>query len=233
MFAGTNTPADRQFLQRSSALNILMGEDNDIEEEINTMAEASDESPRRDPAYLATLRRAVLDKNHYWYNRYRAVDGYSTFGERAFLKFTNGQSNSVTIFDLKTFAKLGEPATNGKNPDAICYEPKTKRIFAVNHGGQDVTLKDLLAVIARLTGRRPPRLRVPRRPLFPLAYAAEAIARVTGKEPFITADGLRMAKHRMFFSSAKAERELGYRARPYTSGIEDAILWFRQAGYIR
>jgi dihydroflavonol-4-reductase len=100
-------------------------------------------------------------------------------------------------------------------------------------GGQDVTLRDLLAVIAQCTGRRPPRLRVPRRPLFPLAYAAEAIARLTGKEPFITADGLRMAKHRMFFSSAKAERELGYRARPYASGIADAILWFQQAGYIR
>ena len=100
-------------------------------------------------------------------------------------------------------------------------------------GGQDVTLKDLLASIAQYTGRRPPRWRVPRQPLFPLAYAAEAIARLTGKEPFITADGLRMAKYRMFFSSAKAERELGYKARPYKSGIEDAILWFRQAGYIR
>jgi DNA-binding beta-propeller fold protein YncE len=55
---------------------------------------------------------------------------------------TNGSSNSVTIFDLKTYQKLGEPATNGKNPDAICYEPKTKRIFAVNHGGTDVTLID-------------------------------------------------------------------------------------------
>jgi DNA-binding beta-propeller fold protein YncE len=55
---------------------------------------------------------------------------------------TNGQSNSVTIFDLKTLQKVGEPSTNGKNPDAICYEPKSKRIFAVNHGGQDVTLID-------------------------------------------------------------------------------------------
>lgn len=100
-------------------------------------------------------------------------------------------------------------------------------------GGQDVTLKDLLAVIAQCTGRQPPRWRVPRQPLFPLAYGAEAIARLTGKEPFITADGLRMAKYRMFFSSAKAERELGYKARPYKLGIEDAILWFRQAGYIR
>ena len=45
---------------------------------------------------------------------------------------TNGQSNSVTIFDLKTLAKIGEPAA-GKNPDAVCYEPKTKRIFTFNH----------------------------------------------------------------------------------------------------
>lgn len=100
-------------------------------------------------------------------------------------------------------------------------------------GGQDVTLKELLAVIAQFIGRPPPRLRVPRQPLFPLAYAAETIARLTGKEPFITADGLRMAKHRMFFSSSKAERELGYKARPYASGIEDAILWFQREGYIR
>ena len=100
-------------------------------------------------------------------------------------------------------------------------------------GGQNVALRDLLAVIAQCTGRRPPRMRVPRWPLFPLAYAAEGIAGLTGKEPFITVDGLRMAKHLMFFSSAKAERELGYKARPYRAGIEDAILWFRQAGYIR
>jgi DNA-binding beta-propeller fold protein YncE len=54
---------------------------------------------------------------------------------------TNGQSNSVTIFDLKTLAKTGEPAT-GKNPDAVCYEPKTKRIFAMNHSGNDATAID-------------------------------------------------------------------------------------------
>ena len=45
---------------------------------------------------------------------------------------TNGQTNSVTVFDLKTLAKAGEPAT-GRNPDAVCYEPKTKRVFAINH----------------------------------------------------------------------------------------------------
>jgi DNA-binding beta-propeller fold protein YncE len=54
---------------------------------------------------------------------------------------TNGQSGSVTIFDLKTLAKSGEP-TAGKNPDAVCYEPKTRRVFAVNHSGNDVTSID-------------------------------------------------------------------------------------------
>lgn len=54
---------------------------------------------------------------------------------------TNGSSNSVTIFDLKSLAKEGEP-TAGKGPDAVCYEPKTKRVFAVNHGGTDITSID-------------------------------------------------------------------------------------------
>src|SRR3954454_3303849 len=54
---------------------------------------------------------------------------------------TNGQSNSVTVFDLKTLAKLGEPAT-GKNPDAVCYEPKSKRVFTMNHSGNDATALD-------------------------------------------------------------------------------------------
>jgi dihydroflavonol-4-reductase len=100
-------------------------------------------------------------------------------------------------------------------------------------GGQDATLKDMLGVIAPLVGRKPPRLQVPRGPLFPLAYVAEAVARLSGKEPFITVDGLNMSKHKMFFSSAKAERELGYRARPYELAIADAIAWFRTEGYLK
>src|SRR5580704_18221294 len=56
---------------------------------------------------------------------------------------TNGSntSNSVTIFDLKTLEKLGEPAA-GKGPDAVCYEAKTKRVFAINHNGTDATAID-------------------------------------------------------------------------------------------
>jgi dihydroflavonol-4-reductase len=100
-------------------------------------------------------------------------------------------------------------------------------------GGQNVLLGDMLRDIARFVGRAPPRLRLPRRLLFPIAYGAEAIAHFTGREPFVTTTGLRLAKDRMFFSSAKAERDIGYRARPYGEAIADAIVWFRQNGHLK
>ncbi|HEY2177204.1 MAG TPA: hopanoid-associated sugar epimerase, partial [Caulobacteraceae bacterium] len=99
-------------------------------------------------------------------------------------------------------------------------------------GGQDVSLRQLLAEIAALTGRRAPTLGLPRAPLYPLAFAAEAVARLTGREPMVTRDALDMAAHRMFFTSAKAERELGYQARPYREAIADALAWFRAAGAV-
>ena len=100
-------------------------------------------------------------------------------------------------------------------------------------GGENVSLADMLCAIALIVGRRPPRLNLPRAPLYPLAVAAEAIAAMTGREPLLTLDGLRMSRQRMFFSSAKAERELGFRVRPYVQGLRDAIDWFRAAGYLR
>ena len=99
-------------------------------------------------------------------------------------------------------------------------------------GGENLTLRQLLETIAELAGRKAPRLRLPRAPLMPLAFAAERLARLTGKEPLLTLDGLRMSRYRMFFTSAKAERELGYRSRPYLEGVADALGWFRTAGYL-
>jgi dihydroflavonol-4-reductase len=100
-------------------------------------------------------------------------------------------------------------------------------------GGQNVPLVAMLGEIARLTNRKPPRIRLPRPLLYPFALASEAAAHITGREPFLTVDGLRMSKHRMFFSSAKAERDLGYRARPYGEALTEALSWFREHGYVR
>jgi dihydroflavonol-4-reductase len=100
-------------------------------------------------------------------------------------------------------------------------------------GGENVYLRDMLAEIARVVGRKPPRVRLPIAPLYPLAVVAEGVGLITGREPFLTLDGLRMAGHHMFFNDAKARRELGYSTRPYREGIADAIAWFRQQGYLR
>ena len=99
-------------------------------------------------------------------------------------------------------------------------------------GGQDVTLGQMLADICALVGRKAPTVTLPVAPLFPLAAVAEFVARFTGKEPFLTADALRMSRHHMYFSSARAEAELGYRARPYTEALADAVAWFQAAGMI-
>jgi dihydroflavonol-4-reductase len=100
-------------------------------------------------------------------------------------------------------------------------------------GGENVLLSQMLADIAGLVGRKAPWLRFPRHAIWPLAIGAEAVARFTGREPFVTRDALRMAAYRMFFDDTKARRELGYSSRPYREGIADAISWFRQEGYIK
>jgi dihydroflavonol-4-reductase len=100
-------------------------------------------------------------------------------------------------------------------------------------GGENVHLGTMLADIAQIVGRRPPRLRLPVAAVYPLALGAELWARWSGREPFATRDGLRMARQRMFYSDAKARRDLGYVSRPYREGIADAISWFRQAGYLK
>ena len=99
-------------------------------------------------------------------------------------------------------------------------------------GGENVRFARMLADIAALAGRRPPRLRIPWFAALPIAWAAEAVSRVTGLEPLATLEGVRHARDRMFFSTAKAEQELGIRPRPYREALADALAWFRNAGYL-
>ena len=98
-------------------------------------------------------------------------------------------------------------------------------------GGDDLPLAEILGHIAHLVGRKPPSVRLPRLPLFPIAVVAELWGRLSGHEPMVTVDALRMAKWKMWFSSAKAEQELGYRHRPAIQALEDATRWFIEQGY--
>jgi dihydroflavonol-4-reductase len=99
-------------------------------------------------------------------------------------------------------------------------------------GGQDLTLRQILIEIAGLVGRKPPTIRLSTGVVLPIAYVAEAIARLTGRPGRITVESVRMARKRMFFSSEKAKRELGYEWRPPTEALKDAIAWLREQGLL-
>jgi dihydroflavonol-4-reductase len=100
-------------------------------------------------------------------------------------------------------------------------------------GGQDLTLRQILTQIAGLVGRKPPAIRLPTGVVLPIAYVAEAIARLTGRPGRITVESVRMARKRMFFSSEKAKRELGYAWRPPGEALSEAIGWLREQGLLR
>ena len=101
-------------------------------------------------------------------------------------------------------------------------------------GGENMSLEQILIRIAALTGRKAPTIKLPVGAILPIAYAAEAFARLfKGRDPFVTVDGLKLARKRMFFSSAKAEKALGFSARPVDEALKDAIAWFKNAGVLR
>jgi dihydroflavonol-4-reductase len=99
-------------------------------------------------------------------------------------------------------------------------------------GGQDMSLKQILAQIAALVARPAPRVRLPYAAVLPMAYVAEVCAMISGRTGRLTLEGVRMSRKRMFFSSDKAVRELGYRWRPPVEAFADAIAWFRERGLL-
>jgi dihydroflavonol-4-reductase len=101
-------------------------------------------------------------------------------------------------------------------------------------GAQNMTLEEILAELAIITGHPKPRFRLPHNMVLPIAYITEAWSRLTkGREPLLTVDGVRLAKKRMFFSASRARHELGFKTRPVSEALNDAVTWFRQQGYVR
>ncbi|MDR3424449.1 MAG: NAD-dependent epimerase/dehydratase family protein [Alphaproteobacteria bacterium] len=98
-------------------------------------------------------------------------------------------------------------------------------------GGDNLALSDILAIIAELTRRPAPKIQLPRAAIYPVAIGMELAARLTGWNPIVTRDALRMSKKKMYFTSAKATRDLTYTSRPAREAIEDAIKWFQTEGY--
>ncbi|MES1924623.1 hopanoid-associated sugar epimerase [Salinisphaera sp. T31B1] len=99
-------------------------------------------------------------------------------------------------------------------------------------GGHDMTLAEILTLVAELTDRPAPRVKLPHGLVLPVAHAAEAVARLTGRPPFVTVDGVKLARKRMFFSHARASRELGYEPRSARDALADAIAWYFAHRYL-
>lgn len=97
-------------------------------------------------------------------------------------------------------------------------------------GSENMDFKAILDALARITGIPAPRLRIPYRVAWCAGAVNAAISQVTGWPPRVPLDGVRIARHKMFVSSAKAERELGYRPSPVAGALERAVQWFRDNG---
>jgi len=99
-------------------------------------------------------------------------------------------------------------------------------------GSENLTLAQILGIVARLTNRPGPRFQIPHNVVMPIAGLAEIWAHLTGREPFATRDGVRLSRKKMYFSSDRAIDRLGYRPRPAEDAIADAVDWFGRNGYL-
>jgi dihydroflavonol-4-reductase len=98
-------------------------------------------------------------------------------------------------------------------------------------GGYDMSLEAILTEVARIAGRKPPRVKLPHGAVMPVAAVSELWASLFGGEPLATRDGIKMARKKMYFSSDKAKAALGYAPRPAEEALKDAVSWFKEAGY--
>ncbi len=100
-------------------------------------------------------------------------------------------------------------------------------------GGDNLHLKELFKITAEAAGKPGPMYKIPTSVLYPIAIISEFLARLNIiKEPAATLDSIRMASKIMFYSSKRAETELGYTHRPAIEAVEDAIRWFRENGML-
>jgi dihydroflavonol-4-reductase len=98
-------------------------------------------------------------------------------------------------------------------------------------GSENMTLAEILGTLARITGRKAPRIRLPYAVAYAAGWVSTALAGVTGKPPVAPLDAVRMARKKMFVSQQKAERELGYQPGPAAGALRRAVDWFQANGY--
>lgn len=99
-------------------------------------------------------------------------------------------------------------------------------------GGENLTLKQMLDVLAKITGLPAPTLKIPHGLALSAAYASTIFSRMIGKEPGITIEGVKIAQHMMFVDCTRAQKELGFKAGPVSAALDRAVRWYEANGYV-
>jgi len=100
-------------------------------------------------------------------------------------------------------------------------------------GAENLTLKDLLDTLAKITGLPAPSMKIPHGVALSVAYVESAFSRLIGKEPQIPVEGVKIAQHKMFVDCSRAERELGFQSQPVAAALERAVRWYQVNGYVK
>jgi dihydroflavonol-4-reductase len=99
-------------------------------------------------------------------------------------------------------------------------------------GGENLTLKQMLDTLAKITGLSAPKLKIPHGVALGVAYANTVFSRLAGREPDIPVEGVKIARHMMFVDCTRGKRELGFHADPVSAALERAVRWYEANGYI-
>ena len=99
-------------------------------------------------------------------------------------------------------------------------------------GGENLTLKQMLDILAKISGLRAPSLKISHNVALGVAYASTIFSRLIGKEPGIPVEGVKIAQHKMFVDCARSQRELGFKAGPVAAALDRAVRWYEANGYV-
>ena len=99
-------------------------------------------------------------------------------------------------------------------------------------GAENLTLKEMLDTLAKITGLSAPKLKIPHGLALGVAYANTIFSRLLGREPGIPVEGVRIAQHMMFVDAKRAQKELGFKPGSVAAALERAVRWYADSGYV-
>lgn len=100
-------------------------------------------------------------------------------------------------------------------------------------GAENLSLKQLLDSLSKITGLAAPSMKIPHGVALGVAYVESAFSRLIGKEPQIPVEGVKIAQHMMFVDCSRAKKDLGFAAEPVAAALERAVRWYQANGYVK